>query len=273
MNSHEKRMTAVLREGREKFGFVSVKAEFEAEGTRTTEFTKLLHIARLAGLDVGLKIGGAEAVRDLIESREYGVDYIIAPMVETPYALCKYIEAKNKVYSLDEQQDVDFLFNVETITTLNQVDAMAEVAGQEGGCDGMVFGRVDFVGSLQKGRSSIDSQEVTDHVLKAARSSKAKGLDLVVGGGVAFESEDALSQIRQVNLQRFETRKVIFDASILDRGTYRAALTLAAEFELLWLRNKRDNYRSMAEEDAVRIRMLEERWESLPATFQQSAAA
>jgi hypothetical protein len=135
----------------------------------------------------------------------------------------------------------------------------------------MVFGRVDFVGSLQKGRAAIDTDEITSHVLQASRTALEHGLDLVVGGGVSFDSEAALSTIRKVKLQRFETRKLIFDAAIVDRGQVRGALTLAAEFELLWLRNKRDNYQSMASEDAVRIRMLEERWE--PTAASRTAAA
>ena len=46
-----------------------------------------------------------------MESKQFGVDYIVAPMVETDYALSKYILAKNSVYSEFEQEHTDFLIN------------------------------------------------------------------------------------------------------------------------------------------------------------------
>lgn len=260
MNNYERQMLAVLKEGHDKLGFVSVKAEFEAEGTRHDEFLRLLHIARLAGLKVALKIGGCEAIRDLIESKQYGVEYIIAPMVETPYALQKFIDAKNKVYSADEQQDTDFLFNLETITGYNNLDGLVKTAAQKNGVDGVVFGRVDFAGSMGKDRAAVDGAEIMSMVTDTAKACKATGLELVTGGAVAESSVESLTTLQKVLLTRYETRKIVFTGENLPRGQAQEAIVLAGRFELLWLKNKQEYYQSLAQEDKKRIEMLSARF-------------
>jgi hypothetical protein len=59
-----------------------------------------------------------------------------------------------------------------------------------------------------------------------------------------------LAGARAHRLDRFETRKVVFDAAVVEDGRAQAGMELAIEFELLWLKNKRDFYRGIAEEDA-----------------------
>lgn len=261
MNQYEKRMLAILEEGKARNKILAVKAEFEAEGTRVDELLRLLEIARRANVKVAIKIGGCEAVRDLIECRIYGADYIIAPMIETPYALSKYIAAKDKVYPRVEQDEVSFLFNVETRSTFEHLDELADVARQ--GRVGMVFGRVDFAGSMGRSRDFVNSDEMRGYVARTGEVCRDKDLELVVGGGVSPDSIPLLANTLGSRLDRFETRKVIFDATVVqDAAVARAGMELAIEFELLWLKNKRDYYQVIASEDETRIAMMEERQRS-----------
>lgn len=256
MNLLERKMLDVLKKGRDSYGVVAVKAEFEAEGTRPDEFLRLLELTQRADLKTALKIGGCEAVTDLFSTRIYGVDHVIAPMVETPYALSKFIDAKNKVHG-PEAGRTQFLFNLETQTTLDNLDAM--IAAAKGQVNGVVFGRVDFTLSRGMPRGAVNERAITDAVLTVARACREAELELVVGGSVSADAIAALSEVRQVRLDRFETRKIIFDGAAIESADIEAGIANAVDFELMWLQNKRDYYARIAAEDEARIAMMEKR--------------
>jgi len=259
MNKIEKQMLVILNKLRDTYYVDAVKAEFEAEGTRVDELLRLLEIARRANLKVALKIGGCEAIRDLIEAKQFGVDYIIAPMVETPYALQKFIDAKNKIFAYEERSDVKFLVNIETTTSYSNLESFAKIASINNGIQGLVFGRVDYVGSLNKPRSYVDSFETTSDCIKVAECCKENSLDLVVGGGISNSAINSLKQIKNTYLSRFETRKIVFSSEILDSNIIEDGISCAVQFELLWLLNKREYYSNISKEDNIRIEMLEKR--------------
>jgi hypothetical protein len=254
-------MLDALKKGRDMYGVVAIKAEFEAEGTRPDEFLRLLELGQRADLKVALKIGGCEAVSDLFSTKIYGIDYVIAPMVETPYALSKFIDAKNKTHGPDEQR-TEFLFNLETQTTLDNLDAMLPLA--RGSVDGIVFGRVDFTLSRGLPRTAVNDRSITDAVLQVARVCADADLELVVGGSVSIDAIDALREMRQIRLDRFETRKVIFDGSAATSRSIADGIANAVDFELMWLKNKRDYYDRIAKEDLARIAMMEKRAAPMP---------
>lgn len=255
----ERQMVDMLKRAKDDFGVVSVKAEFEAEGTRIDELLRLLHIARSAGLAMTVKIGGCEAVRDLLEAKQIGVEYIVAPMVETPYAAKKYVKAIDSVFQREEQSDMSYLINMETITSFENKEAIiAEITG-EPGADGLVFGRSDFVGSLGLTSDQVNSQATTNYILTVAKLCATSSKELVVGGGVSAKSVEALRQIHSIRLDRFETRKVVFDATSALSGNPEEGLEKAIEFELLWLESKKHYYERIVREDSKRLAALKVR--------------
>jgi hypothetical protein len=260
MNPNEKKMVAILRNGLENFGYLGVKSEFEAEGTRTDELLRLIDIARSAGAKITVKIGGCEAVRDLYEAKQLGVNYIVAPMVETSYALSKYINAVDKVYNQDEtKSEVEFLYNLETITSFNNRAETTKIAA-ESKIAGIVFGRSDYTGSLGLASSEVESATITNNILETANLCRSSKLDLVVGGSVSIASLDNLKQIKKVHLTRFETRKVIFSGEALAIKNIEEGLLAAVHFELLWLMNKQEYYFRISKEDEARVKLLTNRW-------------
>jgi hypothetical protein len=138
---------------------------------------------------------------------------------------------------------------------------MMMIASDKEGVDGAVFGRVDFSGSLGLGREGINTQKITDYAIHAAKLTKAAKLDYVVGGAVSIDTLLSLKEIHSQYLTRFETRKIIFNAEVLNSEDIKDGLIEAVHFELLWLLNKREYYKVIT--DDKRIQMLQSRWKIL----------
>jgi 4-hydroxy-2-oxoheptanedioate aldolase len=262
VNELEHRMVQQLVDLRDNHHVVGVKAEFEAEGTRLEEALRLKEVISVAGLGLTMKVGGCEALRDMYESRVIGVDRVVGPMVESPWALHKFVEACKMAYPEAEQADVLFAVNIETVTGVNNLEAMLELP-DIADLDGVVLGRVDMSGSLGLTREDINSEPVYAIAEKVFTLAKARGLECALGGGISADSLDFMRRLPAGCLDRYETRKVIFSCpeglgKDADKGILKAV-----GFELMWLKNKRDFYGRIYEEDRARIQMLQGRYDRL----------
>lgn len=262
MNIIERKMVDALKDLRENHGVVGVKAEFEAEGTRIEEALRLKEVITRAGLNLTLKIGGCEALRDIYEARVIGVERIVAPMIETAFALSKYLAAVKLAVPSEEQADIQFCINVETIDGVKNFGAMLKVP-EIARLGGIVLGRVDLTGSMGLSRDDVNSEAVFTLAEQVLLAAHAHGLDGTVGGGVSAHSLAFLRRLPAGALHRYETRKVIFGCPRALAPDADAGILKAVGFELLWLKNKRDYYGLIANEDKNRIAMLESRYRKM----------
>lgn len=263
MNTLEQKMMETLQDLKANHHVLGVKAEFEAEGTRLEEALRLKEVVTRAGLGLTIKVGGCEAIKDMFDARVIGVSGVVGPMIETAYAMKKYVAATQFVFTADERQNVEFFINVETITGLNNLDDMiAQPEFNE--LAGIVFGRVDLTGSMGLSREDINSDKVFELAAPAAEKMRQLGKKMVIGGGVSADSLPFFKRLPSGALTKFETRKVIFDAqaAIADPHADKGILK-AVGFELMWLKNKRDFYGVIFREDAARLEMLEARYKKL----------
>jgi len=262
MNNLEKKMVDALQDLRENHHVTGVKAEFEAEGTRLEEALRLKEVVTRAGLDLTIKIGGCEALKDMYDARSIGASRIVAPMIETPYALKKYLQAARMVYPKEERENTSFLVNIETVDGYNNFDRMLSMQDISE-LDGIVLGRVDMTGSLGMSREDINSDAIFDIAHNLLVKAKKYDMECVIGGGVSQHSLPFFRKLPGGTLNCYETRKVVFNCPGALEEKAGKGILKAVGFELMWLKNKREFYGLIFDEDKNRIDMLQGRYDKL----------
>lgn len=254
MNSLECKMVDILKDLKENHNVLGIKAEFEAEGTRLEEALRLKDVVSRVGLDLTIKIGGCEAIKDMYDAKLIGVDSIVAPMIETPYAMQKFCQAHKKVFC--DEKNVRFFINLETITGFNNLEAILKSPYFQD-IDGCTLGRTDMAGSMNLGRDDVNNNEIFEIASSIALKMQKAGKMMIIGGGLSASSLPFFEKLPF--LSKFETRKVIFDAQKALKKDAEKSILKAFEFEFMWLKNKQNFYNAILQEDAKRIELLESR--------------
>lgn len=285
MTKNEEKMLSILRELKEKYNAIGIRGEFEAEGSRINELMLLSRLGALSSLKLFIKVGGCEAISDIRKAKELGAYGILAPMIESGFAVKKFKEAIRKVYgsgycvpnleNTKTTSGLEKIINIETITGYEKLEDILKEGKKA--IDTISIGRVDLSSSLGIYRSGINSDKILSITKDIMEKSKEYGYKVNFGGGISEDAIPFIEELFPLN-DRFETRKIVFDLTTLRYDTkkteteclksstnkvtsefLKSAIKKATEFELLYLENKRNYYGIIAKEDEERIEMLRKR--------------
>jgi len=258
MNTTEKKMVELLKELREVYGLASIKTEFELEGARMEDLSRLKEVTMAAGVGITLKIGGCEAVTGMKMARVIGMEKIVAPMIESAYAMKKFIRAAKNVFPEDELTDIKLAINIETITGYNNYDEMLASPDFDS-LTGVVIGRGDLMGSMGLGFGAMDSDEILEmsNSLFERTKQKKANCQCLLGGVPGPKSFPFLSRMKPGLVDEYESKKLIFHSSGVYGDKETEGFNKGLQFEYLWMLNKRDYYSRIAAEDDKSIERMQ----------------
>jgi 4-hydroxy-2-oxoheptanedioate aldolase len=151
-----------------KLGAVAIKQSLEDEGANFEEIRFLRKITKKLDLKLNVKIGGCEAKNDIFFCHSIFVNGIVAPMVESEYALKKFIQTVPSSFKGDLYVNLE---SKNAISNLNKILNTNEFKKLKG----VVVGRSDLVGSLDLAKKEVDSRKILnlmEYSLKKIKKSK-----------------------------------------------------------------------------------------------------
>lgn len=222
------------------WGLVGLKGGTEVEDMSFEEIAFLKALGYPL-LPLTVKIGGPEARNDIRAMKALGADCILAPMVESDYALKNFVEAVLNIYGDDETPRL--AINIETVTAFNNLDA---ITGSEyfRRIHQVTVGRSDLSASM--GRAP-DDDEVLRIIEAIIRWSEGLGKKTSVGGTITSANAELVRA--EVRPGMINTRHMVFDLSRCHdiAGAVRGGLEFEADLcgALADIEpNKRDVYRT-----------------------------
>lgn len=252
MNAIEKKMVEILKHLRANYGATAIKINLEAEGIRLDEIQRTKEIVMSSGVGLTVKIGGCEALTDLRISKMVGVNSIMAPMIESRFALEKYLDMVENEYQSEELADLDLLINIETVDGFEKIDQILSATNVVR-LNGIVLGRTDLTSAVNA--KDVDALEILSIAKDVFLKAKALQLKCIVGGGTTVKSIPFYKQLDGL-IDGFETRKVVFADYGKVKPNIEQGILMALEFEYHWYEAKQQHYGKIYNEDAGKMKKI-----------------
>tara|TARA_B100001057_G_scaffold499856_1_gene612164 strand:- start:126 stop:902 length:777 start_codon:yes stop_codon:yes gene_type:complete len=223
-----------------KKGISGIKQSLEDEGATFKDIMIMRKVTKAAKVDLNIKIGGCEAKNDIFFCKKIGVDSIVAPMVESEYALKKFIQCAGV------NKNIALLINLETNLSLKNLDKIIKSQSFKH-LDGIVIGRSDLAGSLNLSKDKVNSKLIFNKVQKAFRKVKKNNKKMIIkmGGSITGKSSQFINKLFSERLlNKIETRNIEINLSQKTINNLENLITEIFKFEIEWLKfklNMREN--------------------------------
>ncbi|HBS03767.1 MAG TPA: aldolase [Leptospiraceae bacterium] len=220
----ESRLRSALHQLKEMHGLVAIKTGTEVEDMSFSEISMLRRITD-GLLPLHVKVGGPEARNDIRNLLQIGVDGIIAPMIESSYALKNFIQTLKELCSPEQYEKLEKGINLETVTAFQNMDSiLTSPARME--LKQITAARTDLSGSMER---SPDDPEVLEACALIVARCQEYELRTSVGGAIHPGIIEIL--VNRIAPDTINTRHMVISRSAL-RQDATGHLTRCLEFEL-----------------------------------------
>jgi len=182
---------------------VGIKGGTEVEAMNFAEIKIMKELSNKI-VPMTIKIGGPEAINDINYMLSIGIDRILAPMIETPYALRNFIKTME---SLDPKQKAERVINLETIYGYLNISEIFESESFKT-IKQVTIGRSDLSASIELG---VDSKRITAISADIVQKATEKGKLTSVGGQISSSNVNLIKN--EIKPDFINTRHMIFKAN------------------------------------------------------------
>ena len=191
----------------ESSGLVALKTGTEVEDMGFEDIKILRELSRDI-IPLYVKIGGPEARNDIRELNAIGVDGIIAPMIESPYALHKFVFTMREVLG-ERYSQIEKGINLETILGFNQMNEILSSPDARELVQ-ITAARTDLSGSMNL---KPDHERVLEICSVIAARARENDIRTSVGGAIhPGIIEDLMGQ---VNSDTVNTRHMVLSCAAI----------------------------------------------------------
>ena len=240
------------------FGYINdldieLKISLEDEGLTFDQAVSIACQAHSNNVKVTMKVGGAEAISDMRFAKMIGCSGCVAPMIESSFALHKFINANNT-----HQFNFDNLYiNVESKQAYESINDILNSSDAKY-LSGIVLGRSDFISSFGMTKDKTDSSECYDKAVKIFKAAKSKDKITLMGGNINTNSQEFVTNLYEEKLLDYvETRNVKVKLSYSFLENYSDNLAKMLEFESSLLQYKSSTLDLLSMNDKKRLNNLE----------------